>query len=159
MWPEGNNGRTSHLGASWQDQTQRLVTPKVLSVNLCQEREPVLTWDSWTLEKGMPKKQVPASTQRPHPPCKKMVHGGGNDPTPVMAAVDWWDSGPPKGPKKTVIITQVTVDVAGKLVQFLMDLGASYSILTSHARALVPHTCPIVQGEKESQSYNISPPL
>ena len=44
------------------------------------------------------------------------------------------------------------MDVEGKLVQFLIDLGASYSTLTSHAGALVPQTCPIVQGEKESQS-------
>ena len=58
---------------------------------------------------------------------------------------DLRDLGPPKAPEKTVIITweelQVTTDVGGKLVQFLVDTGATYSVLTSHAGLLALKTC------------------
>lgn len=88
------------------------------------------------------------------PLCKKMGHWKrefsehhkkwGNSPMTVMVEVDWQDHGPPKAPRKTVIITweepQVTADVAGKHVQFLVDTRATYSVLTSHSGPLSPET-------------------
>lgn len=66
----------------------------------------------------------------------------------VMAVVDSWYLEPPKDPKKTVIIIwgklQVTIDMTGKFIQFLLDIGASYSVLTSHTGPLASENFSIV---------------
>ena len=95
------------------------------------------------------------------PLCKKMGHWKrefsehhkkwGNSPMTVMVEVDWQDHGPPKAPRKTVIITweepQVTADVAGKHVQFLVDTRATYSVLTSHSGTLAHQNSSVVSVE------------
>ena len=66
--------------------------------------------------KESPGNRAQSTHKTPCPLCKKMGHWRrecpqlwrerGSSPTPVMAVVDWLDPGPPKSPKKIVIITQ-----------------------------------------------------
>ena len=53
----------------------------------------------------------------------------------------------------------MTIDVAGKLVQFLVDTGATYSVLTSLARPLAPETCSIVGVEGKPKLKHSTTPL
>lgn len=61
---------------------------------------------------------------------------------PVVTVVDGQNPGPLESPKKIVIITWeetwVTNDMAGKLVQFLANMKATYSGLASHSGPLAP---------------------
>lgn len=41
----------------------------------------------------------------------------------------------------------MTTDIASKLVQFLVYMGATYSVLTSHTGPLAPKTCSTVKVE------------
>ena len=53
----------------------------------------------------------------------------------------------------------MTTDVAGKLVQFLVDTGATYSVLTSHAGPLAPETCSIVGVKGKPKHKHFTTPL
>ena len=53
----------------------------------------------------------------------------------------------------------MTIDVAGKLVQFLVDTGATYSVLTSHAGPIAPETCSIVVVEGGLKLKHFTTPL
>lgn len=125
-------------------------------------------WGPKTLEQGMLRKQVPAYTQNAilckmspwRKECPPLWREWGNSPLSVMAVVDWWDPGPPKAPEKTVTITweelRVTTDVESKLVQFLVDTGATYSVLTSDNWPLAPENCSVVgvEGNKTKTFYH-----
>ena len=52
----------------------------------------------------------------------------------------------------------MTIDMAGKLVQFLVDMGATYSVLTSHAGPLAPETS-IVEVEGKRKLKHFTTPL
>ena len=53
----------------------------------------------------------------------------------------------------------MTTDVAGNLVQFLVDTGATYSVLTSHAGPLAPKTCSTVGVEGKPKLKHFTTPL
>ena len=53
----------------------------------------------------------------------------------------------------------MTIDMAGKLVQFLVDTGATYFVLTSHAGPLAPETCSIVGVEGRPNLEHFTTPL
>lgn len=80
-----------------------------------------------------------------------------------MAMGDWQDLGTSKTPQKAVIITReepwVTTDMGGKLVQCLVDPGATYCVLASNLRDPLPLKPALLLGSKESQNWNISPLL
>ena len=53
----------------------------------------------------------------------------------------------------------MTTDVAGKLVQFLVNTGAAYSVLTSHTGPLALETCSIVGVEGMPKLKHFTTPL
>ena len=53
----------------------------------------------------------------------------------------------------------MTTDMTDKLVQFLVDTGASYSILTSHTRSLAPETSYIVRVKQKPKVKHFITPL
>ena len=53
----------------------------------------------------------------------------------------------------------VALDMAGKKIKFLTDKGATYCVLASNFLGPSPLKPALLLGSKESQNWNISPPL
>ena len=53
----------------------------------------------------------------------------------------------------------MTTDVAGQFVQFLVDTGATYSVLTSHTGPLAPKTCFVVGVQGRPRLKHFTTPL
>ena len=54
---------------------------------------------------------------------------------------------------------QVTLDVASKKIYFLVDTGATYSVLSSYTRPLSSNSINIMGIEEKSQTYFYTPPV
>lgn len=131
----------------WQDLTHLLFISKVLLEYLYQERELVITVEILNTEARNAQETGPILHPKPHAhSAGRCATGRGARKFSYASHVNGWlmGPGPPKAPKKIVIITWeeqcVTINVASKFVQFLVDMGATYSVLTSHSGPLSPET-------------------
>ena len=82
-------------------------------------------------------------------------------PSLMMIKQNWW------GPLQPACLSQIIItglkprvhmDVAGRSKNFLVDTGATYSVLTSHSRAFSPQTCTILgaTGKTINKKTNLS---
>lgn len=53
----------------------------------------------------------------------------------------------------------MTTDVAAEPVQFLVDTGATYAVLTSPVRPLAAETCSVVGGEGRRKLKHFATPV
>lgn len=138
----------------WQDLTHLLFISKVLLEYLYQERELVITVEILNTEARNAQETGPILHPKPHAhSAGRCATGRGARKFSYASHVNGWlmGPGPPKAPKKIVIITWeeqcVTINVASKFVQFLVDMGATYSVLTSHSGTLAHQNSSVVSVE------------